>query len=255
MPAGQNPRPRVGIPYRTSEEEKAEKRGAYDKYVCAVEAAGGLAVEISLALGPEELGRVAESVDALVLPGSPADVEPGRYGAQKHGKTAAADPLREETDTALLENAFRNGKPVLAICYGTQNLNVFLGGTLVQDIASETGSKIEHAWRHRGAGTDEPRHAIEIAADSRLAELAGAEDVVVNSSHHQSVLEPGRGLRVVAKAPDGVVEALEWTGGPAWVFAAQWHPERMAGDDAGSRLSRKLFTELVAAARGVATHG
>jgi putative glutamine amidotransferase len=206
-------------------------------------------VEIPLSLDPAELNRIAETLDGVVLPGSPADVDPVRYHAEKHARTAAADSAREKADTALLEHAFRAEKPVLAICYGTQHLNVFLGGTLIQDIVGELGSTIEHSWHREIPGAEEPHHLMHIEPGTRLAELAKQQVVVVNSSHHQSALAPGRGLRVVARAPDGVVEAMEWVDGPQWVFAAQWHPERMQGEGAGGRLSRLLFSGLVTAAR------
>jgi putative glutamine amidotransferase len=249
MNPGLNSRPRVGVPYRTVDEERSGKRGAYDKYLQAIVAAGGEPVELSLLLDPAELSRQAESLDGIVLPGSPADVDPDRYHSEKNVRTAAADPAREKTDTALLEHFFRAGKPVLAICYGTQHLNVFLGGTLVQDIASETGSAIEHSWHHEIPDAEEPHHMMHIEPGTKLAELAKQQDIVVNSSHHQSVLVPGGGLRIVARSPDGVVEALEWIGGPQWIFAAQWHPERMQADGAGDRLSQRLFSELVGATR------
>lgn len=246
-----NPRPRVGVPYRTAGEERSGKRGAYEKYLQAIVAADGEPVELSLLLEPTELRRIAETLDGVVLPGSPADVDPVRCHAEKHARTAAPDSARERTDTALLEHAFRAGKPVLAICYGTQHLNVFLGGTLVQDIADELCSTIEHSWHREIPGAEEPHHPMHIEPGTSLAQLAKRQDVMVNSSHHQSVLTPGGGLRIVARAPDGVVEAMEWVGGPQWVFAAQWHPERMQGDRARDLLSRMLFRDLVAAARAV----
>ncbi len=213
-------------------------------YLRAIENAGGEPIEISLRLSPEELDRQLQPLDAIVLPGSPADIEPGRYGAARHPESAAADPSREEIDRALLDLAFKEHVPVLAICYGLQSLNVYLGGTLIQDIASELGTKIQHPWSDKKG--PEPLHRARLEPNSRVAELAGAAEVEVNSSHHQSIREPGRGLRVAARAPDGVIEAAEWTGAADWVTAVQWHPERRTEDF----LARALFRELVAAARG-----
>jgi len=244
-----NARPRIGVPYRTVDEERSGKRGAYDKYLQAILAAGGEPVEISLLLDHAGLNRTVESLDGVVLPGSPADVNPVRYHAEKHACTAAADSAREKTDTSLLEHAFSAGKPILTICYGMQHLNVFLGGSLVQDIEVETRSTIEHSWHREVPGTEEPHHPMHIEPGTWLSELAKQQDVVVNSSHHQSVQVAAPGLRVVARAPDGVVEALEWGGGSQWVFAAQWHPERMQAGGAGDRLSLLLFNDLVSAAR------
>jgi putative glutamine amidotransferase len=234
---------RVGIPYRTRKEELSNKRDAYDKYVAAVRSAGAEPVEISLGLSTAQLRDLASTLDAVVLSGSPADVEPSLFHAARHPKTAESDADRERTDFALLDHAVTEHKPVLAICYGVQSLNVFLGGSLIQDVPSEIHTKIQHAWTgHEGP---EPQHEVTFEASSRLAQLAGANHARVNSSHHQSVLQPGRNLRVVAHAPDGVIEAVEWTGDANWITGVQWHPERMvAADD----LAQSLFRELAAAA-------
>jgi putative glutamine amidotransferase len=249
MSAETAPKPRVGIPYRTRKEELSNKRKAYDMYVAAVRAAGAEPVEISLALSAPELLKIARDLDALVLPGSPADVEPSRFHAARHPKSAEADADRERTDFALLDHAAAGHKPVLAICYGVQSLNVFLGGSLVQDVPSELHTKIQHAWSgHEGP---EPHHPVTFEKDSRLAQLAGSQQAQVNSSHHQAVLEPGKNLRIVSRAPDGVVEAVEWTGDSNWITGVQWHPERMI---AGDELARTLFRELVAAAQKAPVH-
>lgn len=244
-------KPRVGIPFRTSAEEAVNKRDKYDFYVRSIERAGGQAVPVSLKLPPAELAALARSLDAAILPGSPSDVDPARYGAARQPATADADPGREHTDYALLENAFADGKPLLAICYGIQILNVFLGGTLIQDIATEIGVAVQHV--RGGLPISEDRfHVASIATDNSLARLASgrqARDPVeerINTAHHQAIRALGRGLRVTAQAPDGVVEAVEWTGDTNWVVGVQWHPERMPGH----ALSEALFRQLVLAASG-----
>ena len=234
----------VGIPYRTRNEELMNKRGAYDKYLEAVRRAGGETVEISLSLPRPELKKLADSLDAILLPGSPADMHPSLYKAAAHPDCSFSDPRRETTDFTLLEHAFTERKPVLAICYGNQSLNVFLGGSLVQDISSEVPSALQHAWpEHEGP---EPHHTVSVDSASRVAKLSGADELHVNSSHHQSALAPGKGLQIVARATDGVVEALEWTGDANWVIGVQWHPERMIENDAAARA---LFDEWLAMAR------
>ena len=226
-------------------------RKKYENYLRAIEQADGKPVEISLGLSSTELQALAETLDAIVLPGSPADVNPARYGAPRHSESADDDADLERTDLALLEQAFAEAKPVLAICYGIQVLNVFLGGSLIQDIPSELRTAIQHTWDGASKGAPEPVHAVRFAPDSRIAKTFGALDAEVNSSHHQSIREPGRNLRVVGRAPDGVVEAVEWTGDSNWVTGVQWHPERMAGD----ALAQMLFRELIAAARGATVRG
>jgi putative glutamine amidotransferase len=139
----------------------------------------------------------------------------------------------------LLDHALANGKPVLAICYGAQLLNVHLHGALVQDIPSEIRNGVDHDG---GAGRNESLHSIRIEG-GLFAELAGGSSARVNSSHHQSIRTPGRGLRVTARAPDGVIEAVEWTAGPGWAVGVQWHPERMPQDPFAAALFRRLVEE------------
>jgi len=241
-------RPRIGVPWRTAAEEAANQRIKIDKYLRAVERAGGEAVLLSLVSGSDALRREAETLDAVLLTGSPADVDPAHYGAKRHPSAADADAARERTDFALLEHVLAAEKPVLAICYGIQSLNVFLGGSLIQDIPTELGTKVCHSPEEDelpdGSETPDAMHAASLDP-GRVFTLSGAAQPEVNSWHHQSVLEPGRGLRVTARAPDGVVEAVEWTDKSNWVVGVQWHPERMAAD----ALAQSLFRELVAAAR------
>jgi len=244
MPQDENHKPRVGVPYRTRKEELSGDDRKIEPYLQAVRAGGGDPVAVSLALSSEELTRLAEALDAIVLPGSPADVDPSRFHSTRHPRTAPADRDRERTDFKLLDHAFTERKPLLAVCYGIQIMNVFLGGTLVQDIPTEVHTKIQHSWpAHDGP---EPQHSALFEPWSRLARLAGAGAGRVNSSHHQSILEPGRNLRIAARAPDGVIEAVEAIGDSTWVMGVQWHPERMVAADP---LAQALFSELVAAAR------
>jgi putative glutamine amidotransferase len=241
-------KPRIGVPYRTKKEQLAGDSAKIGRYLKAVERAGGEPIAIALDLAADELRELTRALDGVALSGSPADVDPALFHAASHAKTAAADQDRERTDFTLLENCFASQKPVLAICYGIQSLNVFLGGTLVQDIPSEIGASVEHDVESDHG--PETFHAVQLESGSRLSELAnGAGQARVNSSHHQSVLAAGRGLRVTARAADGVVEALEGTPDNHWVTAVQWHPERMVDDDA---LALALFQNLVAAARKVA---
>jgi putative glutamine amidotransferase len=255
-------RPLVGIPFRSlKEEDDPSLRAKIEPYLRAVEAAGGHPAEISLRLPREKLVAWAAAFDAIVLPGSPADVEPSWYHAERIPACAESDPYREQTDFALLDCAFAAGKPVLGICYGVQSLNVYLGGSLVQDIAAVLKSDLRHDWASRSSGAPEPHHDVAIEPGSRLAQLAGASHALVNSSHHQALDRLGRGLRVAARAPDGVIEAVDFIGdlssGPGnssadhsasagpWVLGVQWHPERMTND----AFAQSLFHELISAAK------
>jgi putative glutamine amidotransferase len=241
-------RPRVGVPWRTAAEEAANRRTKIDKYLHAVERAGGEAVLLSLASSPADLKRQVEDLDAFVLTGSPADMDPAHFHAKRHPTTDDADAARERADFTVLEHGLAAGKPILAICYGSQSLNVFLGGSLIQDIPTELGSKIRHSPDEEefsnGVECPDAFHGVTFDP-GRVLDLSGSTQAEINSWHHQSVLEPGRGLRVTAHAPDGVIEAVEWIEDPNWVVGVQWHPERMPED----ALAQALFRGLVLAAR------
>jgi putative glutamine amidotransferase len=234
-------RPRIAIPVPHSNAEYAQR--VLPDYTRAVEAAGGEPVVIPLDATPEETANILKRCQGVLLPGSKADVDPQKYGAAKHSKTEAPDPLRDAADELLIQDAYNMRKPILGICYGLQSLNVWRTGTLVQDIATELKSAVNHA-----AGRKVPRaHNVAIESGSRLAGIVGAEKALpVNSSHHQAVEVAGDGLRVAARCPDdGVIEALESTLPDQWVVAVQWHPERSYDDDPASRA---LFRALIEAA-------
>jgi putative glutamine amidotransferase len=241
-------RPRVGIPWRTSAEEAQNNRPKIANYEEAVRKAGAEPVLVSLSDRAQQQ-RLIPTLDAFVLPGSPADIEPAEYGATNQGKSAPADLPREQADRAILAHAFAEKKPVLAICYGCQLLNVYLGGTLIQDLRSEVGITTPHRKSDLSPEPKEdPIHGAKFEPESRLAEIASGERAKINSSHHQALAQPGKNLRVTAHSNDGVIEGVEWTGDANWVVGVQWHPERMFGD----AFSERLFRNFVAAARGVA---
>ncbi|HUI52202.1 MAG TPA: gamma-glutamyl-gamma-aminobutyrate hydrolase family protein [Terriglobales bacterium] len=244
-------RPRIGISWRTSQEGGASQQpwqGKNRHYAEAVERAGGEPVELTLN-DPQALQAILPTLDGFVLPGSPADIDPAEYGGSNSGLSNPPDEARDQTDRSILEFAFAHRKPVLAICYGCQLLNVYLGGTLIQDLRAETGTNIAHRRKDLNPEpVDDPVHAARFEAGSRLAALVGGEaTAVINSSHHQSIEKPGRQLRITGYSPDGIVESVEWTGDSNWVTGVQWHPERMTGDP----LAEKLFREFIRAARGV----
>ena len=248
---------RVGIAWRTSDEEdKARtagpnwKPGRTEDYRKAVERAGGEAVLVPLK-DHEERDRLIPTLDAFVLPGSSADIDPLEYHSKNAGKSEEADKHRQYTDRAILKFAFAEKKPVLAICYGLQMLNVYQGGSLVQDIPEELSRRpnaVPHGTTDIAAGAKggDQYHDAVLNAGSLLAKLAGSSVVHINSRHHQAIDRLGENLRVTALAPDGVIEAAEWMGDSNWIVGVQWHPERMP---LGDTFSKRLFEELLAAAR------
>jgi putative glutamine amidotransferase len=235
--------PRIAIPVPHSGDPAYAER-ALPQYERAVEMAGGDPVRIPLDQSPGEIMKLIERCDAVLLPGSKADVDPAKYDATRHPSTAAADSKRDTVDELLLQDAYNMRKPILGICYGLQILNVHRSGTLVQQIESpvnhEAGRKVPVA------------HTITVDPSSKLAEIVSGRSAVrleipVNSSHHQAAEVVGDGLRVVARCPqDGIIEAIEGTSADQFVLAVQWHPERSVDDD---EPSRAIFRALVEAAR------
>jgi putative glutamine amidotransferase len=254
--------PRIAIPVpHAGDREYAER--SLPQYEKAVEMAGGEPVRIPLDQPPAEVMKLIERCDAVLLPGSKADVDPAKYDAPRDPQTAAADSGRDTVDELLLQDAYNMRKPILGICYGLQILNVYRTGTLIQHIESpvkhdagrkvlvahtievEPGSKLEKIVRGRGEGHGFSR-AIQTAKEKALA-AEGQLVVPVNSSHHQAADVVGDGLRVVARSPqDGVIEAIEGTSPDHFVLAVQWHPERSVNED---EPSRAIFRALVEAAR------
>jgi putative glutamine amidotransferase len=234
-------KPRIAIPDPCASDPAFSGR-SLPRYVRAVEAAGGEPVVIPLGLSPDDLARRITACSAVLLPGSPADVDPQKFNAERNPKTANADPLRDAADELLLQDAYNLRKPIFGICYGLQSLNVWRTGSLVQDIESTVAHEVSGgAIAHQIV--IEPGTLLEHEVGGRPA----SGGIAVNSSHHQAVEVIGDGLRVSARCPaDGVVEAIEGTLPGHYVLAVQWHPER---DFETDESSRRLFAGLVEAAR------
>jgi putative glutamine amidotransferase len=237
---------RIGIPWRTTEEQRQGERKKLDYYFASVRNAGAEPVDVKLEQPTHTLSSQLADLDGFILPGSPADIDPARYHAAKHPKIGEFDANREQTDDQILDHSFKTGKPVLAICFGCQLLNIHQHGTLIQDLKSENPQALPHGDTDLppGAKKGDLLHEATFESGSLLAQLNGGPAGTINSSHHQAIAKPGKDLEVTAHAPDGTIEAVEWKGGPGWVVGVQWHPERMP-DDA---LAQKLFIEFVAAA-------
>ncbi len=260
-------KPRIAIPLPTSTDLPYNQR-SWPAYATAVTRSGGEPVAIDLSSTPAQLNGLAATCDGILLPGSPADVDPALYGAERDPASAPADPAREAVDYLLLDHAAKFSKPVLGICFGVQSLNVWRGGSLIQDLTPlpvnhEAGSKVAIA------------HSALVAPNSLLASLLTPEEapesngflrLPINTSHHQSIAAPGDGLRIVARCPDdGVIEAVELdhddsvfhvehsaehSSGSStprqFLLGVQWHPERSFDI---SPASRALFQRLVSEAQ------
>jgi putative glutamine amidotransferase len=229
----------VAIPVPSSDPSYNER--ALKPYVDALTASGMTPVVIALDQPQEEIARQLSMTQAVLLPGSRFDIDPQRYGETPIPECGEPDPARTAVDELLLQDAFNLRKPVLAICHGTQSLNVWRNGALVQDLKTEVN--------HRPGREVVEAHPVRITPSSRLAALLPGEataGVPVNSSHHQAIRTPGDNLLVSAVSPgDGVIEAVELDDASHFVVAVQWHPERTF---AQSAFSRAVFAALRQAA-------
>lgn len=243
---------RIALPEPTSTDAAYNQR-AWAPYFHALLSSGAIGVPIPLDASPATIAKLAGSCSGVLLPGSPADVDPRKYGEAPNPECAAADPAREAVDEILLREAFALRKPLFGICYGAQALNVWRGGTLIQHLPRVTS--IDH---DPGPGILSA-HSVHLTPDSKLNAIVGGDHdlvsitepaaTVVNSSHHQAVSKPGEGLRVTARcSEDDTVEAVEGeavegTSDHHFVLGVQWHPERSFDASAASRHLFRAFVK------------
>jgi len=214
-------------------------------YSEAVAAAGGAPVHISLIPDADYIDAAVDSLDGILLPGSDSDVDPLRYGQQPHPALGTVQTIKDETDLLVIQALEKRRLPLLAICFGMQVLNVSRGGTLIQDIGSQVPEAIKH---EQGAPRDRPSHRIKMLENSKLSEIAGSSDSIVNSHHHQAIESVGADLIATAWTNDGIIEALEDPRADRFVLAVQWHPELGWEKDL---LSQRLFRAFVNQAANV----
>ena len=194
-------------------------------YVNALESCGLVPVIVPPLCDAAKAGAILDNVGGLLLTGG-IDVDPSLYGEERHVATQESSALRDAWEVALATEARERAIPTLAICRGMQLMNVALGGTLLQDIASQRPGSLKHDYDERATRV----HEVEVQPSARLADLIGTNRLMVNSMHHQGVGELARRLRVAALAPDGLIEALEWGADDWWMVAVQWHPEELIND-------------------------
>ncbi|MGH7067364.1 MAG: gamma-glutamyl-gamma-aminobutyrate hydrolase family protein [Acetobacteraceae bacterium] len=206
-------------------------------YTAAIVGAGGLPMALAhdACLAEDYLDRIS----ALVVTGGGFDVDPALYGGGSRHPSVVLKESRTAAEIALVRGALARGLPVLGICGGEQLLAVALGGTLIQHIPESVPDALAHEQpnpRHL------PGHAVTLVKGTTLARIVGAERMMVNSSHHQAVAEPGQAV-VNARAEDGIIEGIEGKR-TKFCIGVQWHPEFLIGS--GDRL---LFDALIAASR------
>ena len=241
--------PRIGLTASVMPTKVGTRRTFLNEpYIVAIQESGGIPLVVTPAHGGPALRALFDLFDGLVLTGG-EDVAPERYGEEILHPNVECVPERDALEFQLLEWALADDLPVLAICRGVQVLNVGLGGTLYQDLASDRPTPLIH---DQGLGDSprpraEPHHPVTVRSGSCLADVLGLETVEVNSMHHQGIKTLAPPLAPVAHAPDGLVEGVEAADAARWSFlvGVQWHPEELAR--AGHVPSRRLFERFIAA--------
>jgi putative glutamine amidotransferase len=207
------------------------------EYVDAVRRAGG--IPILLPPGERDQAEILDQLDGLILSGG-GDVQPSHYQGADHAAIEHVDPERDASEIKLAGMVVEAGLPALNICRGAQVLNVALGGTLIEHLPDEVGGEIDHRATPEGY----VHHPVRVEPKSQLARIMGQTEVNTASWHHQAVRQLAPGLKPVAFAADGTIEALEMPDHP-WLIAVQWHPEMIAATDPANQ---RLFDALVEAA-------
>jgi len=227
-------RPRIAVTTSLGHLDGKRRVHVSAAYADAVRAAGGEPVLLPPPRAGEPLPHVEHLADGLLLSGGD-DLDPADWGETPHPAARLIDPRRQRADPGLVATADAVGMPVLGICLGMQEMVVHRGGRIIQHLPDAPGEVLDHG----GAGR--PRvHPVHVEAGSLLARLVGAEEMEVGSTHHQAVAEAGRGLRVSARAPDGVIEAVEDASPGRFFLGVEWHPERMMDRPAHAALLEGL---------------
>ncbi len=214
--------PLIGINVDASGDSVTDTRFVLSSsYVDAITSAGGIPLLLPPALNPDAVARYAELCDGFLFTGG-RDINPSRYGNEMSTYTKLVNPRRENFDFALIDAVLAAKKPILGICLGSQELNVALGGSMIQDLPTETSSTVAH----KPGNVENYAHFVEVTTGTKLQDITGTTTLQVNSSHHQACDRLGSGVLVMARAPDGIVESFQVENQP-FAMGVQWHPEHL----------------------------
>lgn len=207
-------------------------------YADAVEAAGGIPIIPSMIASVEYLKEFCRLCNGIIISGSRSDVNPKKYNQEPIKEFGELNPLREEVDWIILDIVFQNKIPLWGICYGHQEINVYLGGSLYQDIESQVNNAVKHK---QSPPYNYPSHKIKIKENTFLHKLAGELEIDVNSRHHQAIDKIAPLLTPIAWSTDNLIEAYIYNSDSHFVFGVQWHPESSWKEDEFSLALFKFF--------------
>ena len=213
-----------------------------ERYASAIQEAGGVPLILPISSSPAVLRQMADRLDGILVSGGNFDIHPRLYGEEAMASLGKVKQERTQFESALISLALEGNLPLLGVCGGAQAINVALGGSLYQDIAAQIPAAGEH---QQGALKERGGHKIRIHDGTKLCQIVGQEQLEVNTTHHQAVKKPGKGLIVNATAEDGVIEGIE-SQDHSFVLGVQWHPECLTERDV---FQKKIFAAFVAACK------
>ncbi len=233
-------RPLVGITVDTADDQPPQYESPM-AYATAVEKAGGLPVLLPYQIDHALIPQMVDRLQGVLFSGG-NDLDPAIYGETYHPKAVPIDPNRQRFELALMAEVEKRRMPALGVCLGSQLMNVYRGGSLNQFLPDIPRAD---AIEHRNLERSYPRHGIRLVPGSIAAAVIGHADVDGNTAHKQSVKTPGRGLRIIATSPDGVIEGIEDPTFPLFL-GVQWHPERLHAEKDHLALFKLLVDKAAA---------
>lgn len=215
-----------------------------ERYARAVLEAGGVPLILPISSSRMVLRQISDRLDGILISGGNFDIHPRLYREEPMETLGQIKEERTRFELGLISLALERDLPVLGVCGGAQAINIALGGSLYQDIADQIPNAGEH---QQGTLKERGGHRIKIHEGTKLKRIVGRDNIEVNTTHHQAVKKPGRGLIVNATAEDGVIEGIE-SQGHSFVLGVQWHPEFLTHRDI---LQRKIFAAFISSCRGL----
>jgi putative glutamine amidotransferase len=212
------------------------------RYCDAIENAGGLPIIIPHSRSQTQIRHLLKRIDGLLISGGGFDIDPAYYHEQPIAKLGKINSQRTSTELEAIAFGLKRDLPMLGICGGGQAINVALGGSLYQDIATQFPAALKHQQEER---SETYGHMVEVARGTLLYNICRRQRLKVNTTHHQAIRKIGKDLAINATASDGLIEGIE-SKKHSFVLGLQWHPEVLARNEA---VQRRIFSSFVLACR------